>query len=411
MEDNPKLFFDWSSTKKKLPKKLTIYDETLRDGLQSTYIQQPTLKQKYNILKKLDELGIEFANIGFAVPNKVLIKEAVSLGKFAVENKLKLKLSVFTRTSLEDVSAAVEISQKIGKPLEIMHIVGTSRGRTLVEDWDSKKILKIMESTITRALDNNLEVNFLCEDGTRTLPEDLLLFNKHAIELGASRITVADTVGDIRPEGVKNIITFLKDNVLKNTTIPVDFHGHNDLGLATINSFVAWVSGASRIHTTLLGIGERAGNTSLHQFLLLLVKEGYKVPYDLRKLYKLSHQASKYFNFPILPNEPGLGSSVYQTQAGIHASSIHKAYKSGNISLGNIIYNSTSPSLWKKGARVKTAIGVLSGKHNVQLLLESMGITNVKELPALIDDLLSTAKRKGKPLSQKEIQNIINKYL
>lgn len=155
-------------------KTVTVFDTTLRDGLQSPQAQrQPTLKEKLSFLESLYKLGIEAVEIGFPVASKSHKGEVVALAKHAKKQKLDMLLSCLARTTSEDVEAIVDVSQKSGMATTVNLLIGSSKIRQLVEDWDLKEMVKWIKKSIKKAYKYNLEVEFVTEDTTRSDPKVL----------------------------------------------------------------------------------------------------------------------------------------------------------------------------------------------------------------------------------------------
>jgi len=359
---------DWDEKCSFTNKNIQILDETLRDGLQAIHINYPSIEQKIEILDQINNLGIDIADIGFPATNQKRLSEIDLLIQHKVNNDLNVNLACAARSLEQDVIPIIELSQKHSIQLEALIFVGTSKIRHVIENWDKAFIDTNIKRSIEIAVKNNLRVCFVAEDATRTKPSDLLDFYKCGIEAGASSIAVCDTVGISTPNSILNMFKTLKPFFDKNN-VNFDWHGHNDRGLALINALVAIEHGATRIHTTGLGIGERAGNVSTEELVANLAM--YQLPSYQRKLNILNNYSktiSKYLNYSIPADFPFLGENVFSTQTGTHASAIVKS-NDYDKSLNNIIYSSIDPSCF--GREVLIELGNMSGLSNIKIWLKT----------------------------------------
>lgn len=383
-------------------RKITVFDTTLRDGLQSPQAQrQPTLPEKINFLEKAVELGIEAIEIGFPISSESHKKEVIALAKHVEKNKLNILLSCLARTAAPDIEAIADIVQKSGAKVTANILIGSSKIRRLVEDWDIKQMIKWIKKSIVLAQRNNLNVEFVTEDTTRTNPETIKILYEAAIEEGVKRIWIADTVGESVPYAAKKITKFFRKKIIKNRKIGLDWHGHDDKGLGVANSLAAISAGADRIQATALGIGERAGNTPMEPIIINLVLAN-SGDYNLKKLHNYSKTASKMFNIPIRENYPGVGKYVHSTAAGMHAAAILKAKKIGRGDLEGIVYAPFHPKIFQRETEI--LVGPMSGRANVEWKLKKLGL---KASPKEINIILWEAKEKNRFISDDEIKKIL----
>lgn len=391
------LIHDWSKPKKRTAETL---DTSLRDGLQDPSIKQPSLEEKIKLVNLMSKIGIEAADLGFPINSECHKKEIIELAKHIRKNKLGIKVSVLARTQIPDIEAAVDVSQNAGVPVEAMVMVGSSKVRHFVENWDLDKIDKWMKDSIEFAVKNDIEVNFATEDTTRTDPETLKILFSKALEYGAKRVILADTVGAATPEATRNIVKYMKEEVIKDNEIPIDWHGHNDRDLATANSLAAIEAGASRCHVTALGIGERAGNSSTEPYVLNIHMKGWG-KYNLEYLQEYSEQASRMFKYPIPENTPIVGKYAHTTSVGIHAAAVMKARNMNREDLANTVYSGVDPQLL--GRRTEIFVGPLSGKANVNYVLQKHGIEVTEEK---IKKILSYARKESAILKDETVIKI-----
>jgi len=396
------LVHNWGSldlSKKK--GEIKILDTSLRDGLQDPSITQPKLSEKLKLVELFSKVGIDAADIGFPVSSEFHKKEVIETAKHIVKNKLGIKICVLARTQPADIKAAIEVSQKAGCPVEAITIIGSSKVRHFVEKWDYKQIKKWIKESVQTAVKNGLEVNFLTEDGTRTEPKVIKELYLLAIDSGATIVTLADTVGAANPLNAFKMVKFLKDNVIKDKNIIIDWHGHNDRDMATTNSLWALRAGAQRAHVTVLGIGERAGNSAMEPLLFNLQMED-AINKNLKYLQDLTDYSSKIFKINIPNNFPGIGKSVHSTAVGIHASAIMKARNINREDLANTVYSGVDAQMF--GRKTEIYIGPLSGKANALYVLPKLKIKPTEEN---IQKVLDYSRNKNVILKEEEIKKIL----
>ncbi|MBI3659304.1 2-isopropylmalate synthase [Candidatus Acetothermia bacterium] len=396
------LIYDWNALKApKKPKKIELNDETLRDGLQSPSITDPSIEQKIKALHLMAELGVAAANIGMPTGSRSK-QDAIALAREIARHKLNIRPNCAARTAIPDVTAVIEVSQAAGISVEASTFLGSSGIRKLAEGWDLDVMRKHTETAVKLAVQNKLPVMFVTEDTTRAHPQTLKKLYRTALDCGAYRITLADTVGHATPLGVKNLIRFVKTEVVKGyENVQIDWHGHNDRGLALANSLAAFEAGAHCVHGTILGIGERVGNTALDQLLVNLKLLDW-IDNDLRKLPEYVELVAKYCNGPLPFNYPVMGRDAFRTSTGVHAAAIVKAKQKGDDFLANRIYSGVPSDLFGRNQEIE--IGPASGHHNVEFWLHSRGI---KPTPQMIEAILQRAKQSRTVLSEEELQRVI----
>ncbi|MDP9282730.1 MAG: 2-isopropylmalate synthase, partial [Chloroflexota bacterium] len=264
MSELDHLIYDWNRDGRAMKadyRAVELDDETLRDGLQGPSVRNPPLAVKKRLLQLMDQLGIDSADIGLPGASPRARAEIVELAKETTKLK-KLRPNQAIRTHPLDVQGAIETAVESGVKIESCAFIGSSPIRRLAEDWSLDAMLRSVEESVSTLVKNGLPVMFVTEDTTRADPETLTKLYEVAIGCGAKRICASDTVGHATPEGVRNLLTFLRDEVIKGRDVKLDYHGHNDRGLGTINALTA-TAVADRVHGCALGIGERVGNTSM----------------------------------------------------------------------------------------------------------------------------------------------------
>jgi 2-isopropylmalate synthase len=407
MDDN-ELIYDWNSVEKvaKLsPKKrIQFLDETLRDGIQSPSVVDPSIGDKLRLVELANDLGIDTMDIGLPGAGKRAVEDVTIIAEHIRDGKLRVKASCAARTHGSDVQAIVDISQKVGIEIEVLTFIGSSPVRQYAEDWDLQRMMKLSADAIDLARRFNLPVAYVTEDTTRSRPDVLTKLFTNAVEHGAQRLIVCDTVGHATPDGIRNLLKFTR-NVLDGMGRPdvgIDWHGHNDRGLGVVNSIFAIEFGADRIHGTALGIGERVGNAALDQILLNLKLLGELPDRDLTKLVLWCKTASQATRVPIHPQYPVVGSDAFRTATGVHAAAIIKAEKKGNAWLADRIYSGVPAGLFGKEQEIE--VGHYSGESNVVYWLSKRGYDPTKDLVAAV---LAAAKRSDRVLTDDEIVAVI----
>ncbi|HNZ96552.1 MAG TPA: 2-isopropylmalate synthase, partial [Thermoanaerobaculia bacterium] len=266
------LIHDWNTAdgRPEPPRgRVELDDETLRDGLQSPSVRTPTVAQKVELLHGLVELGIDAADIGLPGAGPHVARDAERLAREIVTARLPIVPNCAARTVRADIEPIVEIAQRVGIALEVACFLGSSPIRQYAEGWDLDRMRRLTEEAVGFAVGAGLPVMYVTEDTTRAAPGDLAALYRTAVQMGARRVCIADTVGYATPEGAASVVRFVRGIVdATGEEVAVDWHGHNDRGLGVGNAIAAALAGADRIHGTLLGIGERVGNTPIDQLLV-----------------------------------------------------------------------------------------------------------------------------------------------
>jgi 2-isopropylmalate synthase len=375
--------------------RVELDDETLRDGLQSPSVRSPAIGEKLRILHLMAELRIESANIGLPGAGPHVIADVTRLAREIVEAKLPLTPNCAARTVLADVEPIVEISQAVGLPIEAACFIGSSPIRQYAEGWQLDRMLRLVEEAVGFAVGHDLPVMFVTEDSTRAAPEDLRRLYTTAVEAGARRVCIADTVGHATPAGAANVVRFLRGVV--GDEVAIDWHGHRDRGLDVANALAAAAAGADRLHGTALGIGERCGNAPMELLLVNLRLFGWRDG-DLTALPAYCELVSATTGVELPPNYPVVGRDAFRTGTGVHAAAIVKAQALGHDWLADRIYSGV-PASWV-GRRQAIEIGPMSGKSNVECWLRER---RIEPEPALVEAIFARAKRSDRTLEEPEI--------
>jgi 2-isopropylmalate synthase len=264
--------FDWNRVdppRSWLRPGVTFLDETLRDGIQNPSVTDPDTRDKLELIHSMNDVGIHTVNVGLPAASRRSYEDALAACREIVDSGLRIRPVAAARTVTSDVEPILEIAQRAGIAVEVYTFVGSSPIRWFVESWDIAGLIESSARAIDLVVREGLSVCYVTEDTTRSRPAVLSALWKAAIERGAKRICLTDTVGHATKEGVKALVAFAKSTMLSAGAgdIGIDWHGHNDRGLALDNAISALERGADRIHGTALGIGERAGNTPMELLL------------------------------------------------------------------------------------------------------------------------------------------------
>ena len=385
--------------------RVLLNDETLRDGLQSPSVRTPSLAQKLEILHGLVELGIDSLDIGLPGAGPHVARDVERLAREIADSRLSIAPNCAARTVRADLEPIVEISQRTGLAIEVACFIGSSPIRQYTESWDLDRMLRLTREAIEFAVGEGLPVMYVTEDTTRAAPEDLRRLYREAVAAGARRVCIADTVGHATPAGARNVTRFVRSVVdALGVAVEVDWHGHDDRGLAVANAIAAAEAGADRLHGTLLGIGERVGNCQLDQLLVNFQLMGW-IDRSLTRLAPLCAEVAATTGLPIPDNYPVVGRDAFRTQTGIHAAAILKAKAKGDDWLADRVYSGIPAAL--VGRRQEIEVGPMSGQANIVYWLAE------RELPApaeRVQAIFRRAKAATEVLTEAEILELCRRY-
>lgn len=393
--------FDWSSVSG-----IELDDETLRDGLQNPSVVDPPIADKIRLLHLMDELGIHTADIGLPGAGPRAVEAVRALATEIVDSGLSIQANCAARTVVADVQPIADISQSVGIPIEACTFIGSSPIRQYAEDWTLDKMLRVSEEAVTFAVSEGLPVLFVTEDTVRARPETLRSLYGHAIGWGARRICLADTVGHSTPDGVRALVRFVIEEIVQPSgeDVGVDWHGHRDRGLGLANALAAIEAGATRIHGTALGIGERVGNVEMDLLLVNLKLLGLHDG-DLTQLPEYCRTAAEACQVPLTSSYPVVGRDAFRTGTGVHAAAIVKARAKGDAWLADRIYSGVPAAMVGRVQEIE--IGPMSGLSNVKAWLAAHGYDATNE-----DDcrcLFEAAKATDHTLTEDEIVALLTR--
>jgi 2-isopropylmalate synthase len=346
------------------------------------------------------ELGIHAADIGLPGAGPRAYDAVLALAKEIADAALPISANCAARTVRADIEPIARVSQATGLRLEVGAFIGSSPIRQYAEGWDLERILDSTRDAIEFAVGEGLDVMYVTEDTTRSRPEALRSLYTAAIEAGAARICLADTVGHATPDGVRQLVRFAKQIVSHSGGVAkIDWHGHRDRGFGLANAMAAIEEGVDRVHGTALGIGERVGNTEMDLLLvnlrLLGVHDG-----DLTRLPDYCRLAAQMCGLQVPHNYPVVGADAFRTGTGVHAAAIIKAMRKGDPWLEDCVYSGVPASV--VGCRQRIEISPVSGLSNVKYWLGEHGYDPQDE--GLCEAVFGLAKRCDHTLTRDEIE-------
>ncbi|TVQ88976.1 MAG: 2-isopropylmalate synthase [Deltaproteobacteria bacterium] len=388
--DEQSLIFDWNEQPphhQGPPPKVEVHDETIRDGIQCPSVTDPSLDQKLAMVRMLSELGVHSSDLALPGAGQRATDDCRALVELIRDEKLSIRPAAAGRTLAADVRPILELSEQTGVPIEAMLFLGTSPIRLYAEGWDGDRLERLTREAVRMGVQGGIPVSFVTEDTVRSRPETLARLFEVAVEEGADRLVLCDTVGHATPAGVRNLVAFTHDLLLRwgvRDTVRIDWHQHEDRGLSLINTLVAVEAGADRVHGTILGVGERVGNTPLDQLLVNLKLMGAWEG-DLSALGPLCDLVSEATQVPIPVGYPVFGSDAFRTGTGVHAAAVIKAHRKGDHWLADRIYSGV-PAAWF-GRQQQIEIGHQSGLSNVKFWLKQRDLPQTDEVVHAIFEL------------------------
>jgi isopropylmalate/homocitrate/citramalate synthase len=399
------LIYDWNQLfPSPLQSSYTVQvnDETLRDGLQSPSVRDPSWEEKIHILHLMEALGIQALNMGLPGAGPRAVEHIEALAREILGSKLKIRPNCAARTHENDIKPIAEIVQRTGLDIEAATFIGSSPIRRYIENWTDDFLLETTEKAVKFAVSLGLRVMYVTEDTSRCDPAMIKRLYSTAINAGARAIVICDTAGHSTPIGAYKLVKFVIDEVVKpsGAKIRVDWHGHCDRGLAVANSIAAMMAGADCVHACALGVGERVGNTQLDQMLVNLKLMGVApwADQDLTKLKEYCEAVSQATGVPIPANYPVIGEDAFRTATGVHASAVIKALKKNDVELANAVYSGVPAQLF--GLEQIIDVGPMSGKSNILFWLERHRMPVSDEV---VERIFRRAKSSDHTLSDDEI--------
>ena len=405
---NDDLIYDWNRVGEPPPKpphRIEFDDETLRDGLQSPSVRTPSIDDKLRLLRLMDRMGIDTADIGLPGAGGAVKADTMAVAQALAGEGLRIAPNCAARTLEADLRPIAEIQQRTGLKVAAAMFIGSSPIRQFAEDWTIDTLLAHTRTAVTFAVKNGIEVMYVTEDTTRANPADLERMFLTAVECGAVRLCLCDTCGHATPHGARRLVRWtrqlLDDRGLGH--VKVDWHGHMDRGLGVWNAVAAAEAGAHRLHGTALGVGERVGNAPLDQILVNLRLLGW-IDNDLTALAEYCRLASEATGVPIPHGYPVFGKDAFETATGVHAAAILKARAKGDAWLADRVYSAVPASDF--GRTQVITVGPMSGKSNVTWWLRENWLPVTDEAVAAV---LEAAKKSDRVLTDEEIRAVLPK--
>ena len=374
-----------------LPKSIEIWDETLRDGEQSPTVYL-TLDEKIHLAKLMDEIGVKLIAVGFPAVSeseKEIVKTIVN------ENISNSTILGIARPRKDDIDACIDADLK---EIVIFMPISPIFRKTLKQSEGQQ--LDQINSALHYAKDNGFKINWVSEDGTRCDFNHLKDVFNAAIEAGAERIVLGDTVGVLTPISTSYLIQRIKKEVISplKKQIPIGIHTHNDFGLAVANTITGVIEGCQYPHTCINGYGERAGNAALEEVATILERLGIKTGIDLTRLPELSEVCEKYFCKPLSQYKPIVGDYAFSHESGLHIAA---------ILAHPLTYEPINPHM--VGRRRKFYLGKFSGTKSVAHALQQKIKVLDLDIPVEIIRKISTeVKRKHETTSKEELRKTFN---
>ena len=368
-----------------------IFDTTLRDGEQTPGVSLSPEK-KLNIAKKLDELGVDAIETGFPVISNGE-RESV---KMITSANLNAELCGLTRTNKKDIDAAIDCGLNYIHTFIATSDIHLEYKLKMTREQALEKAVEAVEYGKSRGL----QVEFSAEDATRTDREFLKHVFGEVAKAGADRIDIPDTVGYSTPQYIGEIT---KDAV-DVTNLPVSVHCHNDFGLAVANAISGIQSGAKCAHVTINGIGERAGNASLEEFVMALnslqFEQKWETNINTKLLYDTSRYVSKLVGISVQPNKAIVGENAFGHESGIHTHGV----------LNNpLTYEPISPEI--VGRTRWLQVGKHAGIHGMNAMLKEYGIEPNDDQTKQILDKIKNIGDQGKQVTEVELLSIANEVI
>jgi 2-isopropylmalate synthase len=404
MTEQRELIYDWNTVNApaKPAHPVSVHDETLRDGIQGPSVRDPEIDHKLRFLHLVDQLGVGSIDLGLPGAGPRAVEHVERLAQEIRDRRLGIKALCAARTLEVDIRPVVEISQRVGIPIEVAAFIGSSPIRQYAEGWTIEQMVDNTRKAVRFARQNQLPVMFVTEDTTRAHPGTLRQLFGAAIEEGAQRVAVCDTAGHSTPDGVRAIIRHVRAMLDEmNPQVGLDWHGHSDRGLGLINAIEAASAGADRIHGCALGLGERVGNTHLDLLLVNFKLLGW-IDTDLSKLKEMGQVIADGTGMAIPANYPVLGHDAFRTATGVHAAAVIKAKRKGDEWLANRVYSGVPAEMF--GCEQIIEIGPMSGESNVVYWLEQRGI---EPSPELVRAIVDRAKSGNRLLDEGEVYEMV----
>jgi isopropylmalate/citramalate/homocitrate synthase-like protein len=371
--------------------RIFFWDETLRDGEQMPGVFF-TLNEKMEIAKLLDEVGVHIVDAGMPVISKMECEAVKALAR----EGLKAKVMGVARLIQKDVDACLDA--------EVDEISVVSVCSNLHLKYKLKKskeeVLELAVKYVEYARDHGLFVNFVTEDTVRADLDFVRKLYNAAIDAGAGRAVLCDTVGVVTPAAMRWWIEEVKKGLKK---VQLSIHCHNDFGMAVANELAALECGVEVPQTTVNGIGERAGNAPLEELVMALESiYDYRCGLKLEKLYELSRLVEELSGFPLSANKPVVGCNAFSHEAGIHVDGLLKHA---------LTYEPMQPEML--GRKRKIVLGKHTGTASIRHRLDRAGIKlpeeKLLEITTKVKNLAETREKSAQVALVREVREYMER--
>jgi len=364
-----------SSTKtKSLPSKVYIWDETLRDGEQTPGVAL-MMDEKIEIAKMLDEIGTAIVAVGFPAVSDAERKAVAAIAKEGLSNAI---VAAPARARISDIDACIQAEVQ-----EVPIFIATSDFRLKYQlRMTRDEMLERLIQCIEYGKDHGMIIDYIAEDSTRSDMEFLCQAYKAAIDAGADKICVADTVGFVRPEVMRHIMREIKSRLWTKSKykVPIAVHCHDDFGLANANTLVAVEEGATYPHVCVNGYGERAGNAAFEEVVMALEElHGVDTGINTESLFQLCELVERHFVVPLPLHKAISGDNAFRHSSGIHSH--------GQLT-HSMTYEPINPI--RVGRRREFHLGKFVGRHFVEYLLRMGGVKATPKQAAEITKRVKT---------------------
>jgi isopropylmalate/homocitrate/citramalate synthase len=406
--DRQPLAFDWNGERERHPSAIQLNDETLRDGLQSPSVRQPSPEAAIRLLHLMSGLGIDAATIGYPAAGDRMLARCGLLAAEVASARLPIAVNCSARALAGDLAPIANLAARTGIAVEAAIFLGSSALRQVVEGCSLGEMVRAVDEAVAFGVREGLPVMFVAEDATRARPEPLAALCLAAVRAGAGRLCLADTAGHVTPEGVVRLVEFLRGRLASDGAreIKLDWHGHRDRGLAIANCLAAIHAGVDRVHGTALGVGERAGNAEMELLLANLYLLG-DARRDLRQLPEYCRFAADVLDIELPRGQPVVGADAFRTGSGLHAATMVKAERAALGQLADLLYTSLPARAFGLSQRI--VVSPMSGRANVRAWLRTHG--HDAEDARLADALLAAAKQSDRTLSDAECAAVVARSL